>query len=268
MFGICNCCNSCVIYYDDFVRPDKNQLDKPWMNEGPEFSVESYYAIPNLPISEAILGVPHPKNKTVMVVKIRTMDEPIEKNVVYRVILNAVIDQPLSPSTLETCSNYYFAEFVRNGTNDSIIRLGVKSSGHETILKEETIVGLTGTQRDFTAVIGDNEFCAGVTNSVLSFVGVTISASVKYATGRFSGMYVRMKDNVNDLGGYNMNAPETPKVRIKNFTFSDHFDNNKICGSCLCRCNPLVEIPPTIYARIWPDPDKCKRLDLNQAFVV
>lgn len=262
MFGLCSCCKSCIIYYDEFVRPDKIQLDAPWMNEGPEFKVEQYYAVPNLPESEAILEVPHPDDKQVMVVKMQTFDEPIEQNVVYRLILNAVIDDPLPPSTQKTCENYYYAEFVRNGTNSSIIRLGARGAGHDSILKEETIVGLTGTQREFTAVIGENEFCASVTNSVLSFVGITINESIIYQEGRYSGMQVRMKDDDNDLVGYDMNAPTTPKVRIKSFTFSDHFDNNKICGSCLCRCDALHEIPPTIYARIWPDPDDCKRLDL------
>lgn len=262
MFGICTCCESCIIYVDEFDRPDKNQLDSPWMNEGPEFQVKSNNAQPNQPESEAILEVPHPKQSTSMVVWLNTVDEPEEKGVVYRLIVNAAIDAPSAPGGNKTCNSYYFAEFVRNGLNDSIIRLGVNSNGSESILKEDTIMGLTGTQREFYCKIADYEFCAGITNSVLSFVGMSLEPGLHHEDGWYSGMGVRLADDRDDLEGINMESPSTPIVKIRDFYFSEHFQTNKRCSSCLCKCDYYNELPPTLCVRVWPDPNDCDRLDL------
>lgn len=262
MFGMCTCCKSCVIYYDEFTRPDKNQLDNPWMNEGKDFSVKSGCAVPNEPESEAILKVPHPNNRTVMVAQMQTLDEPIEKGVVYRLIVNAVIDEATPPSTQDVCESYYFADFVRNGMNDSIIRLGVHSAGSDTILKQDVVLGLTGTQRIFYARFGEYEFCAGVESAVLSQVVIPIGDGVAYQDGVYSGMGARLSDDRANLEGIDMDDPDTPIVKIAWFKFLDHFDNNKLCQSCICKCDQSHLLPPTLYVRIWPDPDDCPRLDL------
>lgn len=262
MFGLCTCCQTCIIYKDDFDRPDKNQLDSPWMNEGTEFSVSSLNAIPDFAESEAILSVRHPKNSPSMVAYMNTLDEPENENVVYRLIVNAEIDDPLTPGGPKTSNNYYFADFVRNGINDSIIRLGVNSNGSEIILKEDTVFGLTGTQREFYCKIADYEFCAGVSSAALSFVGLVLSPSMHNGDGFYSGMGVRLKDDRDDLDGIDMDDPDTPIVKIRNFTFSEHFQTNKRCSSCLCKCDTQTELPPTLNVRIWPDPDNCERLNL------
>lgn len=262
MFGLCTCCESCTIYFDDFNRQPKDQLDLPWMNEGKDFSIFSTCAIPDLPESEAILKIPHPKQNPYMVVELKTVEEPINQGVVYRLILNAVVEKPNPPNTLDLCDNYHFAEFVRNGINDSIIRLGVRSFGHETILKEDVIIGLTGDTRIFQALIGEHEFCASISNAVLSFVGMVINPGFRFDEGRYSGMNVRLKDDRTDLRAVVIGAPETPVVKIDHFKFSDHFDNNKKCASCLCKCDKSHEMPETLFVRIWPDPDDCPRLDL------
>lgn len=241
MPGMPCCCEECVIFRDIFDRADNTELGFPWYANGTEFSIISYDAVSE-GASTAYLDVVHPVPDTSMVVTIKTREE-IE-GVKYRILVNI---PRLATSPHFNSNNLYFGEFERNGMNDSVIRLGVISNGITTILKEELIIGLINTNRSFNVIFSETEFCASITNSVLSFVGIV--PPPPFEEGYYCGMSV-----------------DTEDIIIEEFIFEEHFKTNPKCLSCLCKCTSEegdnAYFPPKMRVRIYPDPENCVRLDL------
>jgi hypothetical protein len=177
-----------------------------------------------------------------MCVALRTKDEIDGSGEKYRLLLNLVKDTEGDP---EYCvsDDYYFAEFERNGLNDSVIRLGIVSGGVETILKSDLILGLTGLTRVFSAHINEDFLCAGVDAAVLSQVATTHAGL--FANGYYSGFSLHAVDMKIDA------------FRFERYKLSD----GTLCCSCLCTCDG-TEWPPVLNVRIYPDPEDCVRLDL------
>jgi hypothetical protein len=228
------CCESCLIFHDTFIRANHPDLGSNWVDNGEDFSIFEYDAKSDVAGAKAILDIPHPVPDTSMYVELKTKDEIIDGGVKYRILVNLIKLDP---------DNFYFAEFERNGFNNSVIRLGVSSNGIETILKEDFVVGLGGFARTFIAIFSENEFCASVTNAVQSFVGTVPSGA--FALGYYCGMYV-----------------DTEDILIDEFLFYEHFTTNPECPNCLCRCGLNDEIPPKLRVRIYADPVDCDRLEL------
>jgi hypothetical protein len=191
-----SCCCGCEIYFDDFNRANADILGIPWCEPVGDWSIVDNEARADVNGAVAILDVQHPVPDGSMVVSVDTIDEVADSNQIYRLMLNVVkVETIIDPETLEIgierefeCSadDFYFAEFERIGTNTSIIRLGVSSGGIETVLKFDVVLGLTGFTRTFTAILSAKEFCASVTNSVLSYVGTVPSGL--FVDGYFCGM--------------------------------------------------------------------------------
>ena len=235
------CCCSCTIHSDSFDRGDAAVLGGSWCEKPGDWEIYSGTAKLTLANKYAILDVPHPTPSGTMVVSFDTVDESIDSGDKYRIMLNVVKTTTGSPSYCTT-NSFYFADFIRNGMNDSIIKLGICSGGTEVIIKEDFVLGLTGTTRKFTAILGENEFCAFVSNCVLSLVSTNNSGT--FDNGYYCGM-----------------AGTTAGLRFDNFVFEHHYTTNKSCLLCLCDCdgNP---IPPILNVKIYPDPSSCTRLDL------
>ena len=152
------CCLTCVIDSDDFDRADAATLGAQWDDWSNVWTIDNNEAV-STGAGNARFDVIHPVPDESMVVYVETRDEVADSGDKYRVLVN-VLD----------ADNYHFAEFTRNGANDSTLALGSASAGVETVAKTETILGLTGTSRQIVVTIAENEFCANVTNSVLSLV--------------------------------------------------------------------------------------------------
>lgn len=238
-FGTC-CCD-CTIHFDAFDRADAAVLGGSWCEKPGDWEIYSGTAKLTLANKYAILDVAHPVPDETMVVSFDTVDEVDGSGDKYRLMLNVVKTTTGSPPYCTTDS-FYFADFIRNGVNDSIIRLGICSGGTETIIKEDTIVGLVGTSRKFQAILGPNEFCAFANGTTLSMVSVNHSGH--FANGYYCGM-----------------AGTTAGLRFDNFWFEQHNFTNAQCLYCLCKCDE-TPIPPQLNVRIYPDPSTCQRLDL------
>lgn len=234
MPGFPCCCRTCVIYKDTFDRPDKLQLDQPWVADGTTFKIQNFAAMPKSSGAVAVLDIEHPVPDESMHVVLNIKDEVENGGLRYRILLNVI--KSAAPN------NFYFADFIRNGTNDSIIKLGVCSNGVETILAQDIVLGLLGFNRQFEALIADTEFCARVSNSTLSLVAT--SPPQLFPEGYYSGM-----------------AAYSDLCVIDEFTFLEHFKTNEECKSCLCKCAEQF-IPTVLNVRIYPDPSNCVRLDL------
>lgn len=236
------CCENCLIHLDNFDRADAPVLGGSWCEKPGDWEIFSGTAKATLANKNALLNVPHPKPDESMWVIGRTFNEIVGSGQKYRLILNAV---KTMVGGYCTTSSFHFADFIRAGDNDgtSKIRLGISSGGVETILKEDTVIGLTGTTRNFQALIGrnPNEFCANVSEAVLSFVG-TNHAGV-FAGGYYSGM------SASDAG-----------MQFDSFSFYQHYTTNKQCLWCICKCDDNF-LPPELTCKIYPDPAGCTRLD-------
>lgn len=238
------CCCNCVIFDDTFDRADNTELGFPWYDNGTEFSIISYDAVSEGD-STAYLDVIHPVPDTSMVVTMKTREEVENGGVKYRILVNI---PRLATAPHFNSNNLYFAEFERNGFNDSVLRLGIISNGITTILKEETILGLGNFNRNFIAIFSETEFCASVSNAVISFVGIVPPAP--FEEGYYCGMRV-----------------DTEDIIVEEFIFEEHFKTDPQCLSCLCKCNTEATgdntyFAPKLHVRIYPDPENCVRLDL------
>lgn len=234
MVGFPCCCRTCTIYKDTFNRPDKDRLDLPWLNEGVEFNIVDFAARPDSSGATAILDVQHPVPDESMHVVMTIKDEVPNGGIRYRIMLNVV--------KASNINSFFFADFLRNGTADSIIKLGISSNGVETILAQDIVLGLVDLTRNFEALISDTEFCAKVTNATLSYVGVT--PPPLFEDGYYSGMFANSDAAV-----------------IDQFEFKEHFQTNEDCGHCLCKCEDQI-LPPMLTVTIYPDPANCERLNL------
>ncbi len=234
------CCCSCIIHSDSFDRADAAVLGGSWCEKPGDWEIFSNTAKLTLANKYAILDVPHPAPSGTMVVSFDTVNESIESGDKYRIMLNVVKTTTGSPPYCTT-NSFYFADFIRNGTNDSIIKLGICSGGTEVIIKEDVVLGLTGTTRKFTAILGEREFCAFVSNATLSLVATNNSGH--FSNGYYCGM-----------------AGTTAGLRFDNFTFEHHYTTNKSCLFCLCECD-TTPIPPVLNVKIYPDPSSCTRLN-------
>lgn len=217
MGAIGKCCCGCEIDSDNFNRPDSSTLGVKWEDYSTAWEVDNEQALATS-IGIARFDVVHPVPDESMVVYYETIDEINDSGTKYRVLVNVLDDE-----------NYHFAEFTRLGANDSTLALGVKVSGTETIIKTETITGLTSDTRKLTVKFADNEFCATASNTVLSFVGTD---PTPIANGYYSGI-----ERVND------------EIRIDNFVFEHHRQTKEECDSCLCQCEGNY-IPPTLTASL------------------
>lgn len=241
MGSLGNCCCGCLIHEDLFARSPGTPLRGSWCDEEGDYEIDDGTAKCLVAGAIAILNIQHPVPDESMIAMYKTIDEIEDSGQIYRILVN--VDRTTSGDPV-VCDavDYYFAEFERNGTNTSVIRLGVSSGGVESILKEDDIVGLTGTTRTFKAVISDKEFCASVTSAVLSIVATTHS-------GLFAGGY---------WCGFSL---DTIDMRIDDFRFEKHHTTDAACDACLCTCES-TEFPPLLNVRIYPDPSNCVRLDL------
>jgi hypothetical protein len=240
MNKIGGCCCPCEIYTDEFSGTSSN-LGSPWCEGPSSWSKASGYAVSDTAGVIAMLDIPHPDPAGSMNVRITTANEVDNSGDKYRCILNAV--RPVSPSLCYNLQDYYWAEFERLQANTSVIRLGVTIAGVSTTLKSDTTVGLTNLERGFTARISSKEFCAGVSNAVLSFVGM--ESPGLFANGYYSGMYV-----------------SKAAMNIDKFEFLKHWETDHRCPNCLCFCNGDGIFPPRLKVTIYPDPSTCLRLDL------
>jgi hypothetical protein len=236
-----NCCcdEGCLIYETGFDGTD-GDLGLPWCENSTSWSRVSSRAKSDDTNAVALLDVPHPTPSGSMVVIMTTADEVDNSGQIYRIILNVV--RPELPDNCYEPQYFYFADFKRLQANTSTITLGICSAGVETVLKTDTIVGLTNLERNFTARLSSREFCASVSNAVLSFVGVE-------GQGLFTdGYYCGMR-----MSAVNM--------YVDAFQFLQHFETNPDCPNCLCYCGTGGYFPPKLKARIYPDPSSCLRLD-------
>jgi hypothetical protein len=228
-------CCCCLIYLDEFDRADASTLGGYWCESPGSWEIYSGTARVVTAGANAILNYPHPVPDESMWVIGRTINESVGSGQKYRLILNAV---PTITSGVCSTNNFYFADFIRVNDNDgtSKIKLGICSGGTETILKEDTVMGLTGTSRNFQALIGKNpnEFCANVSEAVLSFVG-TNHAGV-FANGYYSGM-----------------ALSHAGMQYDRFSFYQHYTTNNTCLNCICKCDDNL-LPPELTCKIYPDP--------------
>lgn len=228
------CCNNCDIFVDTFNREDNIELGEYWVDNGTQFSIDNNAAKPNSSNAIAILDVQHPVPDESMHVVITIKDEIPDAGIRYRVILNS--QRSSNPQS------YYFAEFVRNGINNSILKLGVCSNNVDTILAQDVVLGLIGFTRQLEARLADNEFCASVTNSTVSYVGTKPFAL--FPQGYYCGM-----------------AAFSTDARIDDITFKEHYQTNQDCAYCLCRCQTTF-LPPVLQVCVYPVPSDCLRLDL------
>jgi hypothetical protein len=132
----------------------------------------------------------------------------------YKAIVNAV-----------DIDNYHFAEYIRNGASDSILRLGICTAGADTILESRVITGLTdpvGEARVLSVMIADNEFCASVTNAVLSKV---------YADEAVIPL------------GYQAGMGGSIGTQFSYWEYDQHAETKDGCPHCLCNCETKYIVP-------------------------
>jgi hypothetical protein len=210
----CCCDRDCLWFRDTFDRADALTLGPRWDHEEEAWEIFDQRARVVIPDEPAIITTPHPVPDGSMVVRVKTYDE--QEGDVYDVLVNVVDDQ-----------NFYFARFTRNGTSDSSLSLHNFSSGVETTLRSETIISLTGTEREILVHIGEGEFCASVSFAVIS--GVVASAELK-----INGYYAGMRGSREGL-------------TFDDFRAYEHFATNQNCSYCACTCGGTY-IPPVLMA--------------------
>jgi hypothetical protein len=228
------------MFEDEFdgLYPD---LGDDWCEDPSKWRREFSCAVAESSSALAICNTKHVVPDGSMNVVMETFDEIDGSGQTYRLMLNVVKTDP-DETSICTSNNFYFADYKRLSASTSTISLGICSGGVETILKSDTIVGLTDTRRRFGAILSDKEFCAGVSNAVLSFVG-TVPVGL-FATGHYSGMRLSNTD-----------------MKVDKFSFLQHNKTNPDCALCLCKCGTTY-IPPKLCVRIYPVTAGCSRLDL------
>jgi len=233
-----NCCCGCVIHLDKFERADGDALRGSWCDTAGDWELASAVAVSSVSGAEALLNIRHPTPSGTMSVTLTTVDESLTVEQTYRLQVNAFKETDCTTDT------FYYADFARKiFPNLSTITIGISSGGVETPIANDTVTGLTGVTREFSLTIGEHDICAGVTNCVLSYV-----AELHYGLiteGYYCGMRVSHAD-----------------MKVDNFTFSKHFNTDKACPYCGCRCDATNYFPPRMKVRIYPDPTSCVRLDL------
>jgi len=253
-----NCCcdATCLIHEDFFNRTPGTPLRRRWCDE------EGDYEIAAAIIGEqcggarclvadalAILNVQHPVPEGSMVATLVTCDEVPDSGDKYRVLVNLEPTKSGNPVVCDS-QNYYFVEFERQGTDDSVLRLGMVSGGVETILKQKDIKGLSGNTRTVQALITENILCGSVSNAAV-FRVATVHGGL-FADGYYSGF------SLSEVG-----------MTISKFSFYRYRLESAPCGkcySCICTCDGIdgsVEWTPTLIAKIYVHPDDvpCVRLD-------
>lgn len=220
------CCKtSCIIVQDSFNRAGSD-LGSSWTHEvGDWITVPTGpwingYAESQADGAIAIHNTPHPTPSETGVVYVDIINEVDASGDKYRAIVNAVDKD-----------SYHFAEYIRNGADDSILRLGVSSGGSDTILESKVIVGLTdpsGEPRRLSVKISSNEFCAVITHAVLSKVWV---------------------DEAPIAGGYYAGFGGDEGTQFSHWTFAHHRETKAGCDVCLCNCETNY-IPPRLFANI------------------
>jgi hypothetical protein len=229
-----------LIFNDPFDGSYLPNLGDQWCGFGANWRIESSAAVANANLAKAICKVRHPVPDGSMVVVIKTKDEIDNSGQVYRVMLN--VQKNSSDPENCTSDNFYFADYTRLSASTSKIELGICSAGVETILKSDLIVGLVDTTRNFAVTLSDKEFCASVSNAVLSFVGTTPLGL--FPTGYYSGFRVSHAD-----------------MKVDEFWFFEHHRTNPDCLECICACGPTV-LPPVLKVSIYPVTPGCVRLNL------
>lgn len=206
------CCygsGGCTIFRDEFNRADSSSLGANW--DSSSFEIFSN-RVRTVGAGIAICQVPHPTPSESMAVTIETVDE--NEGDVYEVLVN-VIDE----------DNYHLARFNRNGLATSTIELYKISGGITTLITSDVIISLTGTAREFTAIIADNEFCAYVSFAVVSLV---FGNPTVHPGGYLSGF-----------------GCQTPGALLDNFEFEHHLQTKETCPSCVCQCENYY-VPPCL----------------------
>ena len=213
------CCGvtSCIIFEDSFNRANASSLGVNWLDDGSGWSIATNQAVGT---GVAILDIPHPTPSGSMVVSFLTVDEEVGD--IYRVLVN-VLDG----------DNYHVATFTKTGADAGTIALGKVVGGSYTLIRSLAIVGMTGVTRRFGASISSLEFCASITNAVLSTVYAT-TAPTLIVDGIYSGMDgVRADSN----------------ITVDNFIFGHHSETILFCSSCVCSCSGYP-IPPVLTATL------------------
>jgi len=219
------CCTGCLIAEDEFNR-DGSDLGLHWTHApGDWVTVASGpwvngYAESQLDNAIAIHNTPHSVPDESMHVYMDIINEVNNSGDKYRVIVNA-IDK----------DSYHFAEYIRNSTTTSVIRLGISSSGTDTILATKTISSITdpiGEPRRFYCSIADNEFCASVSHGIHTLVWV--------------------EESVIPLG-YKAGIGADLNCQISYWYFGQHAQTLNICPHCLCNCETEY-LPPVLHATL------------------
>jgi hypothetical protein len=211
------CCDSCIIAFDDFKRADALTLGDAWTDPLAVWNIFGETALCNTGSEAiAIFNLEHPTPSTSMVVAIETLDE--EEDQEFWVLLN-VLD----------ANNYHVAKLKIGPPME--IELGRVNAGVYTSLVITAVSGETGTSRRFGAAISPTEFCASVTNAVLSLTfqdGPPSLISLGYKSG---------------MGGED-------EARIDYFEFSHHRHTKAECLYCLCECDDDFYLAPTLTATL------------------
>jgi len=214
-----------MIAEDDFNR-NGSDLGSSWTHDPGDWVTvatgpwENGYAESQADDSIAIHNTPHSVPDESMHVYMDIINEVNNSGDKYRVIVNAVDKD-----------SYHFAEYIRNGTTDSVIRLGISSSGTDTILISQTITSITdpvGEPRRFYCSIADNEFCASVSHSLYSLIYIEEAV---IPLGYYAGM------------GADLDC------QICYWYFSQHAETLDGCPHCLCNCETKY-IPPVLSAHL------------------
>lgn len=212
------CCGpqGCTIFSDDFGRADNSSLGANW-TEYPSTAFEIFSnTVRSVDGGIALYNTAHPTPSGSMIVSIDTVDEA--EGDIYELILNAVDED-----------NYHVARFIRNDLFDSVIELSIVVAGVETLLNSATVTTLSGTERNFTALIASNEFCAYVTFSIASMVTAETDL---IANGYYAGF-----------------GSPTVGTQMDNFVFSHHRETRVDCPNCVCQCGDSW-VPPCLSVHL------------------
>lgn len=220
------CCGGCTIASDEFNR-DATDLGAAWTHPASTWKtvptpplISGYAEVTGSPSAIAIHNTSHPMPHGSGVVYLDIINEVNNSGMKYRAIVNAVDKD-----------SYHFAEFIRNGASDSVLRLGISSGGADTILESKVIDTLSSpgsSPRRMYVNIADNEFCATVSHCIFSFVS---TQTPLIATGYKAGMG-------GDLG-----------AQFSYWEYLQHHQTKKECPSCLCHCEDSY-IPPKLSANL------------------
>lgn len=214
------CCgpSPCLMYIDYFDRIGSD-LGPDWTHDVGQWTT-NFYAESQVDNARALYDHPHTVPDESAHVYMYILNETVDSGDVYRLIVNAVDED-----------NYHYAEFVRNGVSDSILRLGKRTGGSDAILKSQTVFDLDAPSgaRYFTAKIADNEFCAEIGTPSPNLVFTETHTIIPL--GYYAGMGA-------DAG-----------CRISEWGFLQHAQTNSDCQSCVCRCLDQY-LPPVLNVNV------------------